>query len=217
MALLSNLIKDKTKYYIPDRFYENKNPLKRIGQEVNGKISKELGETLEKMFDDPKFVLCIHRTVLDSEYSQRDLGDIFNNGLKNFGGHNIENTMTICRYFPVFLAQIIGTPTYRQGSCRGAIIAKIPKKDLGLMEGEVYPIWFKTGEKDYRNIEACNLLPEYIVGYLSSDVIRGGKFGDMILNPNYQDIHDYQHTALFFDDKAIEYLRKNKKEINRKR
>lgn len=211
MWLINKLVKDKTKYYIPDRFYENKQVLKQIGRIVDGKLSKELGDELEKLFDNPDFVLCIHRTVLDFEYSQKEIGDIFSNGLKNFGGHNIANTMTICKYFPIFLAQIIGTPSYRQNSCQGAVIAKIPKASLALSDGNALPIWFKTGEKDYRNIDACNLLPEYIVGYLGCDIIKGNKKGGIMNNPNYTDFHEYKIDGLFFDDTVSECgYRKNR-------
>ncbi|MBE6160587.1 MAG: hypothetical protein E7157_06055 [Lactobacillales bacterium] len=190
---------ENNKYYkIPDE-YLNHPLFADYNEVIEGKFSKEIGEELEKLFDDDDYVICIHRTGLDLEENKDQIDDIFNNGLMNAGGPYHGFTLTPLEYFPLVISQVLTSSHYRHGTCRGGVIAKIPKKDLGLKEGEPKPIWFQVNEYNYR------LLPEYIYGYIPS---YGDKVETIYRNENYTNVHNYQNDGLYYDREAK--LEKNK-------
>lgn len=162
-----------------------------------GFMSQEVGKELSSLFDDPNYIVAIHRTgysVIDDEY----LKDVFFNGLINNGDVmsgayqenyiDIEKTATLFYDFVIMNGQIKSAGNYK-GS-KGSIIIKIPKSYIGLAEGEIKPIYFKEENGINR------LLPEFIYGYLPVDQ---GKVGDIVHNPNYTDYHDYSNEGLYYE------------------
>jgi hypothetical protein len=190
--------KDPTKYYLPSQYNITNSFMKQLISDANGVVAKNIGEEIESIYDEDS-IICIHRTQLDIVDNREAVAKIFLNGLKNFGGNDISNTATPCKFFPILISQLAVAHGYKNNSCRGVIIVKIPKKDIGYGKGEAKPIWFPTKERDYRNIEMCILLPEYIYGYVECDVIRGIKLGEILKNPNYKDIHEYESDGLLFE------------------
>lgn len=174
-------------YKIPNKYLNNE-IFKEYNKEIIGKIPLEVGQELEKLYD-PNYVICIHRTQIDFETQRKSIIDIFNNGLKNRNGNNYTYTITPCNYFPMVISQLVSAYKYRQNTCKGSIIMKIPKAYLGLKEGETKPIWFPTEN-------GCNLLPEYIYGYVPCD---NGTLTEIYHNPLYSDTHDYQNDGLLYD------------------
>lgn len=183
--------KQNNNYQIPSKYLDN--PLfAEYNEYIYGKFSNVVGKELEELFDEDS-VICIHRTMLDIDDNKNQIDDIFNNGLMNSRGPDYEYTLTSIEYFPLVITQILTASHYRQGTCRGVVIAKIPKKDLGLKEGEPKPIWFKEDEYNYR------LLPEYIYGYISS---VGDRVETIYRNKNYREFHDYENAGLYYDVEA---------------
>ena len=182
---------DNEYYQIPDKYLNN--PIfKEYNEAIYGKFSKEIGKELENLFDED-YVICIHRTGLDLEKNKDQIDDIFNNGLMNAGGPYHGYTLTPIEHFPLVITQVLTSSHYRQGTCKGGIIVKIPKKDLGIKEGEPKPIWFQINEYNYR------LLPEYIYGYIPS---VNDKVESIYRNENYTEIHNYQNDGLCYDEDA---------------
>lgn len=188
------LRKKQNSYQIPDEYL--KHPLfEGYNEVIAGKFSKEVGEELEKLYSDDDNVICIHRTMLNLENYKNQIDDIFEYGLINNSGPDHEYTLTPLKHFPLVITQVLTSCHYRQGTCKGGIIAVIPKKDLGLKEGEPKPIWFRENDYKYR------LLNEYIYGYISSKEDGENIVKEIYRNPNYKKNHDYQNDGLYYDKK----------------
>lgn len=200
---------DKDKYHLVKSPYLNKKNkmLVQLAKQYDnlGYMKDNVGKELEKLFEDDSYIVGIHRTgysVVDDEY----LKDIFNKGLINnmdslqSGSYldadylDIKKTVDLF-YDPIMLnGQLKGAYEYKNSE--GCIIVKIPKSYLGMIEGEVKPIYYKDGVTP-------KLLSEYIYGYIP--VSKKGVVGNIINNPNYTDNHIYidAEDTLLYETNAL--------------
>lgn len=177
-----------------------------------GYMSQELGEELDNMFLDNRYIVGIHRTgytYMDSD----TINKIFNEGLINnghimsggmAGTQDIEKTVSLFYDFPILNAQLKAASGYK-GS-EGCILVKIPKSYIGKEDGEIKPIYYK---KD----ASIRLLPEFVYGYIPVD--KNGKLGEIIHNPNYKENHNLDNVNLMYEDSAVIKARKNGIELNK--
>lgn len=181
------------KYYIPKRFKNAKmvfgsnnkkivNYYNKIYNEMQYQVSKETGKYLEKLFDDDNYMLGIHRTNASCE-------EIFKNGIK-MRSNEFSCNVQISGYLPFLLQQIKYCEEYKFST--GCFIVQIPKNNNK-------PIYFVNNGEYY-------LLPEYIAGYIP---VSNQICGEIIKNPNFNEIHDYQFEGLEYDD-----ILKNPEKIN---
>lgn len=169
-----------------------------------GYISESLGNELATLFNDD-YEIGIHRTgysIVNNEY----LADVFTNGLINNGdamqgvmrsnpdeSMNIEKTVSFMSNIMLLVWQLKIAYSYK--ASQGSFIIKIPKSYLGEKDGEIKPIYFKENEYVRR------LLPEFIYGYIPCD--GKGNVGEIIKNPNYKDVHDYENDGLLYEQEAL--------------
>lgn len=200
---------DKNKYLLIKSPYLNKKNkfIVKLAKSYDsfGYMKKELGEEIESLFNDPDYMIGIHRTGY-SNVDDKYLYDVFNRGLINNmdlmqGISNsdsnyldIEKTVTLFNNFVIMNAQLKSAYNYK-GSA-GCVIVKIPKSYLGYGDGEVKPIYYK----DKLSIK---LLPEFVYGYIP--VSEDGVLGDIVHNPNYSDEHNYvdAEDSLLYESNAI--------------
>lgn len=180
-----------------------------------GYISEELGEELDKLFDDEEYVIGIHRTGYNY-MSPEMINEILNKGLINNGhmmqggfenGLDIDRTVTLFNHpdeFPIFMGQLKAAHGYKDS--QGIIVVKIPKSYLGQKEGEIRPIYYKHDGSN-------KLLPEFIYGYIPTD--QNGVLGDIVRNPNYKDKHDLISENLLYESSAEIKLKKQGIDINK--
>ena len=94
--------KENNYYTIPDKYLTH--PIfEEINEDIQGKISKEIGEELEQLFDE-NYIICIHRTELDLETYKNQIDDVFNNGLMNAGGPYHGFTLTPLSNLPFLIS-----------------------------------------------------------------------------------------------------------------
>lgn len=171
-----------------DLYYE-------MADTINKSFPLEIGEDLECFYINAinnDLALGIHRAIIYDE--ELIVNDIFNNGLLNALGNDIDYTVTIWEKpkLPIFMHEILNASSYRNGATTGAIIVAVPNKDLDNKSNLANPIWFRE-KHDTR------LLPEYIYGYVRViDEIPQY----IIKNPNFKWQHDYQLDGLKYDVRA---------------
>lgn len=188
---------------------------KKLAKEYDGigYISMKLGKELEELWDKDYFI-GIHRTG----YSNIDgiIGDVFQNGLINNGDAmlgvlhddpdrmiDIEKTVSECSDLNLLVAQLKTAHGYKNSE--GSFIVKIPKSYLGREAGEIKPIYFKENQYTKR------LLPEFIYGFVPC--YENGKkldLGEMVKNPNYTDVHDYDNEGLLYESDALYKMERGK-------
>ena len=135
---------------------------------VNNKVPKSIAETLMQEFEDPNYVLFVHKT---GKVSKEEL---FKNGLKIFSGNNLEKTATLyssnsLEHKTQFFTDIVTAQEYKNS--KRAIILKIPVTSFFDYEpGKSKPILRNTDEPAedsgamIRGETQKILLPEYILG-----------------------------------------------------
>lgn len=208
--------KEKTEgmYEIPEKYkdaskiYQSKvlnKLLKSIIAEQNHiyksmqyKIPEEIGKTLQSIYESEDYYLMINRT--DYHISQI-MEYSFQKGIPM---RSCDYTCNLSKYkhFPTILEQIMACNEYKNS--QGCLIVKIPKNiDL--------PIYYNCN--DYmQNASLLCLLPEYIYGYIP---VRDNNIEDMILNPLYKDIHNYDKDGLYYDERLTPLQYKNQIQNNR--
>lgn len=149
----------------------------RCYDEVNNTFPNEVGEYLEEKFENSEYLLGIHRT--DASIDQ--IQNIFSFGLQN-RSTEYDSTVQTFRYFPLLLREIVYCNHYK--NAQGCILVAIPKK-------QKLPIYYEKDGQYY-------LLPEYIYGYVP---VKNEEVGNIILNPNYLEIHDYEKDGLLYDER----------------
>lgn len=172
-----------------------------------GYMSEELGRELETLFEDEDYILGIHRTGY-TQMTNELINKIFNEGLIN-NGHvmqggmdgmtDINKTVSLYQSFTLFTGQLKAASGYKNS--QGCFIIKIPKSYVGYKNGEIKPIYYKT--------DVMNLLPEFIYGYVP---VKDNKLENIIRNPNYKNIHNYDNKNLYYDDSV--YYKAKREGIN---
>lgn len=166
------------------------------GYDSFGYMTNKLGVELRNLFEGG-YSVGIHRTGY-TNVGIKYINDVFNNGLINNTGAMIgvnkndevyiDDTVTLFDNFLVMYGQIKAAYKYKDSN--GVIIVRIPSAYVGKKDGTAKPIYW---EDSYGQVR---LLPEYIYGYVP---VNDGICGDIIKNPNYKDVHDYQNDGLIYD------------------
>lgn len=168
---------------------------------MDGKIPKEIAETLLKEFDD-EYYLYVHSGRVEKE-------EVFENGLKIRSGNNLEKTATLYtnnlfKNKTDFFVEIMETPYYKNS--KRAVILKIPKTAIEYVAGESKPILMKTNEpaEDTMMIDEFEkqtiLMPEYVLGSVE---YNGNQVASFERNPNYKEVHDYSNEGLICESGLI--------------
>lgn len=172
---------------------------------VNNKVPKSIAETLMQEFEDPNYVLFVHKT---GKVSKEEL---FKNGLKIFSGNNLEKTATLyssnsLEHKTQFFTDIVTAQEYKNS--KRAIILKIPVTSFFDYEpGKSKPILRNTDEPAedsgamIRGETQKILLPEYILGSVE---LENGKINSFEKNPNYKEIHNHSNDGLVCTSGLIE-------------
>lgn len=150
---------------------------------VQYKIPEQTGQILQNIYESDDYYLMIHRT--DYHISQI-MKYMFQKGIPM---RNANYTCNLSKYkhFPTILEQIMVCNQYKNS--QGCVIVKIPK-NLDL------PIYYKNDDYMTDNLVLC-LLPEYVYGYIP---VKDSNVGEIILNPLYQDTHEYNPDGLYYDE-----------------
>ena len=179
------------------------------GYDEIGYMSEDVGHELDSLYDDPNYIVGIHRTGY-TRVNDKILTDIFNKGLYNNGDimssgsdgqrFNIEKTVSLFNNFLTMVPCLKTCEGYKMS--QGCIIVRIPKSYIGKAEGTVQPIFYK--ENDYQ----VRLIPEFIYGYIP---VKDKKIDKIIHNPNYKDKHVLINDNFYYDDSVkYKYKRENK-------
>lgn len=174
-----------------------------------GYMSEEVGCELDSLYDNPDYIIGIHRTGF-TRINDKILNDIFNRGLynngdlmssgANNGNYNIEKTVSFFNDLLLLIPSLKTCEGYKMSE--GCIIVKIPKSYVGMKNGEVQPIFYK--ENGYQ----VRLIPEFIYGYIP---VKDKKINKIIHNPNYKDKHVLINDNFYYDDSVkYKYKRENK-------
>lgn len=146
-------------YHIPDQYLKNdfmkeiSDGMEEVLKRRNTGIPMDIGLKLQKIFEEPG-TTWIHRTQIDIEHENL-LKNIAVDGLI-CNANDLENTATPFSQFPIFLSQTVYSCSYRNDTCKGAIIIKT------------------NGEPDISN---KRLNPNQIIGYVGCD---DGRLHDFI-------------------------------------
>ena len=179
------------------------------GYDEIGYMSEEVGRQLDRLYDNPDYIIGIHRTGF-TRINDKILNDIFYKGLYNNGDimssgsdgqrFNIDKTVSLFNNFLTMVPCLKTSEGYKMS--QGCIIVKIPKAYVGKGNGEAHPIYYK--ENDYQ----VRLLPEFIYGYIP---VKDKKIDKIIHNPNYKDKHTLINDNLYYEDSVkYKYKRENK-------
>ena len=179
------------------------------GYDEIGYMSEEVGRELDSLYDNPDYIIGIHRTGF-TRINDKILNDIFNKGLYNNGDimssgsdgqrFNIEKTVSLFNNFLTMIPCLKTSEGYKMS--QGCIIVKIPKSYIGKAEGTAQPIFYK--ENDYQ----VRLIPEFIYGYIP---VSNKKIDKIIHNPNYKDEHMLINDNFYYEDSVkYKYKRENK-------
>lgn len=174
-----------------------------------GYMSEEVGRELDSLYDNPDYIVGIHRTGY-TRINDEILNDIFNRGLysngdlmssgANNGNYNIEKTVSFFNDLLLMIPSLKTCEGYKTSD--GCIIVKIPKSYIGMKDGEVQPIFYKE------NTYQVRLIPEFIYGYIP---VKDQKVDKIIHNPNYKDKHMLINDNFYYDDSVkYKYKRENK-------
>ena len=165
---------------------------------VQYKIPEQTGKMLQSIYESNDYYLMIHRT--DYHISQI-MKYTFQKGIVM---RSTDYTCNLSKYkhFPTILEQIMICNQYKNS--QGCVIVKIPK-NLDL------PIYYENDNYMISTSVLC-LLPEYVYGYIP---VKDSNVGEIILNPLYQDTHDYNPDGLYYDEKLTPLQYKQQIENNR--
>lgn len=154
-----------------------------VYERIQNRIPEQTGKVLESIFENPNDNLCIHRTDYSIEQIQKV---IFQLGMPV---RDTEYTTHMSQYkhFPTILEQIQACNEYKMA--QGCLLIRLPKNNQ-------LPIYYKN-DTFLQGATQLFLLPEYIYGYVP---VKNGQVGDIILNPNYVDVHNYSPDGLYYDE-----------------
>lgn len=175
-------------YEIPDRFNTSKMALEE-NNSVSNLIPFRLGKQLEQIYDDPDYIIYIHRSFMSSIDLIKN--HLFLDGLKSIEGASLNNVARPCTTIGSFFSQLLSTYLYKFS--KSCVIIKVPKSFLELNGAK--PIWNPITDSTYE------LLPEYILGVI--DVYQGS-VNNLTFNPNYSNYHNYESNDLVCDDIVAE-------------
>lgn len=172
---------------------------------VNNKVPKSIAETLMQEFEDPNYVLFVHKT---GKVSKEEL---FKNGLKIFSGNNLEKTATLyssnsLEHKTQFFTDIVTAQEYKNS--KRAIILKIPVTSFFDYEPGKSKLILRNTDEPAEDSGAMIrgetqkiLLPEYILGSVE---LENGKINSFEKNPNYKEIHNHSNDGLVCTSGLIE-------------
>lgn len=172
---------------------------------VNNKVPKSIAETLMQEFEDPNYVLFVHKT---GKVSKEEL---FKNGLKIFSGNNLEKTATLyssnsLEHKTQFFTDIVTAQEYKNS--KRAIILKIPVTSFFDYEPGKSKLILRNTDEPAEDSGAMIrgetqkiLLPEYILGSVE---LENGKINSFKKNPNYKEIHNHSNDGLVCTSGLIE-------------
>ena len=207
----------ENRYHIPDFYKKDENFFPVSFQEYEGGrkilseenenynktqdvLPKEIGETIQSLYEKDGFMLGIHRaTITDEEL----FDSYFRKGLKNYK-LEYDNTISVYKFFPTLLKDIIYCESNWKKS-KGCLLILIPK--------EPYTPFYRQLEE---NSQINNyILPTYIHSYIR---VNNQKIVDIVYNPNFG--KNFELTDNLTYDKYIvekEIANKKLEEINLKK
>jgi hypothetical protein len=227
------------KQRIIKRYYINNKEYNEYVKEILNFFTAEELIFFEKMYKEAEKkgnILGTHSTNYRSDgqpeswtkmHENTLLKDVFENGLKNYGGTDLGLTVVPYTKFIAFM-HTMACNTYKstEGSSRieGTFITEIPKEYLELTDKEPKPIYIPTDEFSYRrNVRMHRLMPEYIKCYFGYDNVNDiSKYNRINIdkitkNPNYSDTHNYNNDGLAYESKVQNKLQENTKTGRRTR